>query len=281
MGPGRGVIQFVVLTFAISWLAWAPIVAFGWSTVEDPAGAILFMLGGFGPSLAGWWMLRRAGRRDTLRRLVDPRPIGGPLWWLALLGYPAVFALSVVLAVAAGGALPAFAGAAAWSNGLGALLGGLVVVLLLGPLSEEVGWRGFAQDALDAALGPLRGTLALGAVWWAWHLPLFAMPSTLHGTQGLLSAFAVGYFLTVVGYAVFFAWLHHRTGGSILVAVAAHFSINLTFAAAAPFDGSIIAVAAVLLAVAATVLAWRDPSLGARGGPAPHGNPSATGRARP
>ena len=139
---------------------------------------------------------------------------------MALLGYTLVFGLSAALTVVAGGAWPSFEGAA-WPTGPGALVGGLAVVMLLGPLSEEVGWRGFAQDPL-----------------------------------------AIGYLFTVLGYTVFFAWIHHRTGGSILAAVAAHFSINVTFAAAAPFDGSIIALATVLLAIAATVLAWRDPSLG-------------------
>ncbi len=264
MGSGSDIYRFVAFTFATSWLAWAPIVAFGWSTIEDPQGAILFMIGGFGPSLAGWWMLRRAGRTDTLRRLIDPRPISGRIALVALLGYPLVFAASAALVVLAGGAWPSFEGAASWLLGPPALAGGLLTVLLLGPLSEEVGWRGFAQDRLGSTLGHIRGTLVLGLVWWVWHLPLFWMPSTLLGSQGLFSAFAIGYLFTVLGYSVFFAGIHHRTGRSILVAVAAHYSINLTFAAAAPFDGTIIAVATVLLAIAATALAWRDPSLGAR-----------------
>lgn len=258
------VARFVALAFTFSWLAWAPIVAFGWSTVADPQGAILFLVGGFGPTVTGWWMLRRSGRRDTLRRLIDPRPIAGRIWLVALLGYPLVFALSSALTVVAGGAWPSFEGAAGWVSGPGALAGGLLLVALLGPISEEVGWRGFAQDRLGATLGPLSGTLVLGVVWWAWHLPLFWMPSTLHGSQGLLSAFAVGYLFTVLGYAVFLAWIHHRTGGAILAAVTTHVSINLTFAAAAPFDGTIIAVATVLLTIGAIVLARRDPSLGTR-----------------
>ena len=150
MGNGCAIVRFVALTFAISWLAWSPIVAFGWSTIDDPQAAILFMLGGFGPSLAGWWMLRRAARSDTQRRLIDPRPIPGRLWLVALLGYPLVFAVSAALVVVAGCAWPAFDGAGTWVSGPVALVGGLVIVLQLGPLSEEVGWRGFAQDRFGA-----------------------------------------------------------------------------------------------------------------------------------
>ncbi len=258
----RGVVRFVVATFAISWLAWTPVIAFGLHHADDPRGATLFLLGGFGPTIAGWWMLRRAGRRDTLRRLLDPRPIHGRWWAVILLGYPVVFALSSALNVAMGGAWPSFQGGAALLAGPAALFGGLAIVALLGPVAEEVGWRGYALDPLVARLGALGGTLVLGAVWWAWHLPLFWIPSTLHGSQGILSAFAIGYLFTVLGYAVFFTWIHHLTGASILAAVALHFSINLSFAVASPFDGTIIAIATVVLAVLAGLLAWRDPSLG-------------------
>ncbi len=72
----------------------------------------------------------------------------------------------------------------------------------------------------------------------------------------------LGASLFLLGYAVVFTWIHHHTGASILAAVALHFSINLTFAVAAPFDGAIIAIATVVLAVRAGLLAWRDPSLG-------------------
>lgn len=258
----RDLVRFALATFALSWLAWTPVIVFRLHHAEDPLGALLFLVGGFGPSVAGWWMLRRGGRRDTLRRLVDPRPIR-PRWWAVILvGYPVVFALSSALHVALGGTWPSFQGGAAYLAGPLALIGGLAIVALLGPISEEIGWRGYALDPLIALLGVVPGTLVLGVVWWAWHLPLFWIPSTLHGSQGILSAFAIGYLFTVLGYAVAFTWIHHRTGGSILAAVALHFSINLTFAVASPFDGAIIAIATVVLAVLAGVLVWRDPRLG-------------------
>lgn len=260
----RGIVTFTIATFAISWLAWTPVVVLGLHTTDDTLGLALFLLGGFGPSIAGWWMLRREGRRDTLRRLVDPRPIA-PVWWVAiLLGYPAAFVVSSVLNVAFGGAWPTFLGGVELLAGPLVFLGAIAIVVVRGPLSEEIGWRGYALDPLVDRLGSLRGTLVVGVLWWAWHLPLFWMPSTLHGSQGIVSAFTVGYLFTVLGYSVFFTWIHHRTGGSILAAVTLHFSINLTFVVAAPFDGAIIAIATVLLAVLAGLLAWRDPNLGRR-----------------
>lgn len=55
-----------------------------------------------------------------------------------------------------------------------------ITILFLGPLSEEFGWRGCAQDRLGARFTPLAGSLVLGVVWALWHLvwmPWFRQPA--------------------------------------------------------------------------------------------------------
>ena len=49
----------------------------------------------------------------------------------------------------------------------------LVAGIILGPLWEEPGWRGFALPRLQRQYGPLAGTLVLGFLWALWHAPGF------------------------------------------------------------------------------------------------------------
>jgi membrane protease YdiL (CAAX protease family) len=264
IGPG----SFLFLTFAASWICWAIVIAAGWHATADPRGAVLYLLGGFGPTVVGWWHLRAAGARDTLPRLVDPRRAGAATWLLALATYPVLFLLASAVHVTLGGAWPTWQGAQTLVQGPAAFAGGLAIVLLLGPVSEEVGWRGYALERFEARRGPLLATLLLGVAWWAWHLPLFFMEGTLHAGEGLLSPFAVGYLVTVLAYTVGFSWLVHRSRRSILIAVAAHVSVNGTLAWATPFDSGVFVAATVLVALLALELIRRDPRLGLPAGDA-------------
>lgn len=254
---------FFAATFALSWGCWAPVAWAGWHTQDHPWGAALFLLGGFGPSVVGAVFLLAQGVTvgELVGRLVDPRRLSATASVVALGFYPVAFAAAALGVAALGGGWPGFDVAGAWwASGTVGLLGALGFVLVLGPLSEEIGWRGYAVDALEPRMGFVASSLVIGAAWWAWHLPLFALDGTLHESQGLLSFFAFGYLLTVLGYSVVFQWAYRRTRASVGLAVAAHFVVNGLIAGAAPFDGTIFVFATVVvLVVAGGLVAYLGP----------------------
>jgi membrane protease YdiL (CAAX protease family) len=51
--------------------------------------------------------------------------------------------------------------------------------LVLFPLGEEFGWRGFAYPRLAQRHGPVVGSLVLGTVWGLWHLGMLFAPDPL------------------------------------------------------------------------------------------------------
>jgi len=83
----------------------------------------------------------------------------------------------------------------------------VLIMILLGGGQEELGWRGYISDPLEARLGAWLGNLVLGVIWAFWHLPLFFIP----GTSQTFMPFA-GFVLLTTGYAWFHAWVRQVSG---------------------------------------------------------------------
>lgn len=135
---------------------------------------------------------------------------------------------------------------------------------VIGGLGEELGWRAVLQRALDERVRPLIAAVAVGLIWAYWHLPV-----NLSGYNDpefpLLSAL-VTFPVSVVGFALMYAWLWRRSGGAVWPVAIVH-GANNTISAGfiVVADG---AVAETMASVAATSilgvvfgwLLWRDSS---------------------
>ncbi|MDP9049178.1 MAG: CPBP family intramembrane metalloprotease [Acidobacteriota bacterium] len=94
--------------------------------------------------------------------------------------------------------------------------------VLLYCVCEEIGWRGYLQDALSP-LSEAAQALTIGAMWFLWHMTLIRPGFQLRGDGIFLAALMFG------------AWGLGRTvraTGSIVVAACLHFVLNVLL-----FDG--------------------------------------------
>jgi membrane protease YdiL (CAAX protease family) len=260
MNESRKLTIFLAATFAWTWAFYAPLVVTGHSPYQMP-WMILLILGGAGPSIVGVALVLLTyspeERRDYWQRCFSLRRIR-LLWWLViLLIFPALFGLSIVLDRAAGGPVPGMvqlrdllANPAMWP--LAALIS-----FMSGPWSEEFGWRGVALDPLIRRFGLWTGTVLLGIVWAAWHLPLYFMPDTWHGQMGFKPA---GFWLFVaysVALSLIMTWIFVRTNRSILSGMLLHFTSNFTAQLLAPSSDGVEFWRAVLtLVVGAAGCVW-------------------------
>ena len=94
-------------------------------------------------------------------------------------------------------------------------------VFLVGGGNEELGWRGVALPRLQRSYPALVASLFIGVVWFAWHLPLFLVAGS---SQAGVPVYY--YTLAVVALSVVFTWLYNETGGSALMTVVLHESVN-------------------------------------------------------
>jgi hypothetical protein len=129
------------------------------------------------------------------------------------------------------------------------------VLVLIGGLGEETGWRGYLQPTLQRRFGPLAATGIVASVWAGWHLPQFFLIQTYQGFSiAMLPVFLLG----MAGGAVVLTWLFNHTR-SILACAVWHGLYNLAGASAAASAGSGV--------IAAAVVDLRRPRRGCSAGP--------------
>lgn len=229
----RPLTSFFVLAYLLTWIVWTPWVfgrdGAGWlPTSIDPAlvgylNAAAILAGPTGAALIVTAASEgRAGVVRLLARVVRWRVNVG--WYLfALVGVPL---LAVVGGIVYGGALPDLTGLGGPSFLLSYVPTYLLVVVLGGPLFEEIGWRGFALPRLQRRMAPVGAALVVGLLWCFWHLPQFFSPSWAESSGGGGPVGIGLYALTVVAFSVVIAWVFNNTRASVLLAILVHASID-------------------------------------------------------
>jgi membrane protease YdiL (CAAX protease family) len=223
--------RFFVLALGISWLTWVPLAVSGLEPFSMP-GILLFALGGLGPAAAELVLILRTAEavhvRDYWERVLDPRRI--ELRWALLIVcfFPVVNSLSLwVSALLNGTDLELLADPALFADPVGfVVFAGFI--LLFGPLPEELGWRGYALDGLQARWNALAASVILGVLWAVWHLPLFAMDGSFQHQLGWFTPLFWVFSLGLVFQSILYTWIYNNTNRSTLSAILFHFMTNLS-----------------------------------------------------
>lgn len=237
-----GVALYFALACGITWLLAVP-TATAWMGHKTPAPWAVACegLSAFGPLFAA---LLVAGPRRQLRDVFG-RWRTNPLWIALALLAP------VTLHLVATAVYAVFAGPpAAWFHP--PINGEQWAALVVFPLGEEFGWRGFAHSRMVRAHGLVTGSLLVGAVWGLWHLAYSITPAAA-GFD------AIEFGMTMIElplYALIIAWVFERANRSMAVAIAFHAGAHLDHIERAPRANpglhvlhlAVVAVVAVVLA---------------------------------
>jgi uncharacterized protein len=242
----RGVSVFLLSTLLGSWVPWTVLLVTSADPFAGPVATTLWILGGYGPTVAALLTARivdgRAGLRHLLAGLRRWR-VGR--WYLTLVLPLAVAPAAVLATVAAGPAVLELAGSGHWVL-LPAMLAGGV---LFGGF-EEVGWRGYLLPRLQPSMGSVAASVVIGLVWALWHAPLFLLQTTAQASFD-----PVAFTLHAVALSLVLTWLYDGSGGSVLLAVLFHGAVNGAYEAViggiAPeaIDGFLAPAAAAFLLV--------------------------------
>lgn len=184
--------EYLILTFVLMALGWGScgiISQLFDLTISNPLLRVLFMIGGFSPTVASYVALKRNQRissfRAWLKEVFDVKH--GFLTYFCVILFVFVYY---------------FLGCTINGFQMGAPVFMLVVILpmmLFGGGNEEVGWRMILQPELEKDFGFHGATLITAGIWWIWHFPLFFIRGTANSDMNF---FLFGIMCLALSYAL-------------------------------------------------------------------------------
>jgi len=240
---------YLAITFAITWSIAVLVLGFpDWFEAHFgplTSTSVFFYVAVWAPNVAAITLTSVRGGwpelKDLLSRLVRVR---APPWvWLtAIAFYPALMIIVQLISVAFG--QPLATGDVWLSVAVGVFN---LPALLLGPLGEELGWRGYLLPRMLQRMRPVAAALVVGTIWMVWHIPAF-FASGLPQSGMALPVFMIA----GLALSVYVTWLFVNANQSILIAgILPHAIVNAygTATGAMTWINAVVLVAGALLLV--------------------------------
>lgn len=231
-------ITWTVAVMAIGFPAWF-IATFGQLSDRSP----MFYAAVWAPNVASILLTLSRGEKGAFARLIAAllrwRVSLG--WWaIAILFYPALILIAQLINLALHQPV---APLSAWALVVSAIFS--LSALLLGPLGEELGWRGYLLPRVLERVSPAAAAVIVGFIWMTWHIPAFFVS----GLPQSGMSFGI-FFFGGIALSVFMTWIYVHTRSSILLSgVVFHTMVNACGARGAmtPVQGGVLVVSALLV----------------------------------
>jgi membrane protease YdiL (CAAX protease family) len=200
--------QFLIFTFAFSWLIWLPGVLTSFGVITIPSGLIrlLELVGAIGPAVAALYLTGRHEGKPGLKRVLISSFNVKAHWRFWLGAVAMLLALHAVARLLYSLIEPNLPQSDLLQSPIAIIPIFIVMFLVGGGLGEEIGWRGYALDLIQEKQTVLIASLLLFMVWSVWHFPLFFMSGT---NQSLIPIWL--WLLPVLPLSVMLTWVYNNT----------------------------------------------------------------------
>ena len=162
---------FLIVTFTISLLSFVLMLTItGAQSPESLVGLPIWLIAIWSPNIAAIiiWM----EKKEFTSKVQTAFSLPGFSWWLLLVLIPLLIAAFLLfIEIQKGNVIE-------WSKfKISFLLPLIIINLFMGPLGEELGWRGFLYPEIKSNYGWMASALIVGAIWTLWHAPLWLVDS--------------------------------------------------------------------------------------------------------
>ena len=254
--------KYFGLTILISWGLWSPLY------ISEELNEFWVLPGAWGPTITAilltWVNSGKVGLKSLFKKILIWK-VNVMYYLFAIFGILMIGLVSVTVNDILGGN---FFDITVVLEGMGIDNGDFGLALLLlpvfylintllgGPIAEELGWRGYAQELLQNKYSPNVSGLIIGFMWSIWHLPLFIFLPKAVGSMPIWF-----YIPLMTSMGLIFSWLYNKTNGSVLLAILLHGGMNFThgFLGADVFkDLKLLSIQVLFIIILAIILSRRN-----------------------
>ena len=258
-------VRFFLAAYLATWIPWLAAAYAVSRQGLEPYGALLTFAGLAGPCAAALVLTLTSGnaalKSDLKDRLINLSRIRPGFLAIAIVLPFAIMVMSIWLSLSLGQSSDQLQLSGAPNS-----MAMVILALVLAPLLEEMGWRGYGVDSLRARFGMTMATLLFGVLWCLWHAPLMLISGTYQNQVAMTGnpIFIANFFVSIIPAGIITNWLYYKNNRSIPAAVVLHSMLN---AAAVLLNAGQVAkcIATVLYAAAAVAVIAVDRGLFAEG----------------
>ena len=219
-------IRFYLTVFGLTWGFWIAALL----VKDTPAMFVFMVLGLFMPAVTAVVTVltskNKMLKEDLKRKIIGLYRIKPLSIIKAVLVFFVCVAVSIGISILFGGSPDQFRFTEDFSfsiNGSSALL-----TMVLASVIEEVGWRGYGEDAVGSYHTWFHETLIFGCIWGAWHLPLFLIPGTYQYTLKELGfVYVLNFLLSTIPVDFLQTWVYVKNNRSMLATAIFHLFLNV------------------------------------------------------
>lgn len=219
--------RFYIQVFALTWGFWILAIAFKNNT---PLLFLFMLLGLIMPAATAAVTVLASKNRmlidDLKRKLVGFYRIRPKYIIIPVLAFFAVVACSIGTSVLFGGSPDQFS----FTDGFSFSIGGTsaLLTIILASFIEEMGWRGYGEDAVGYYHNWFKESLIFGCVWACWHIPLFWVPGTYHyGLREMGWLYVINFLVSAVPVDFLQTWVYVKNNRSMLATMLFHLFLNV------------------------------------------------------
>lgn len=137
---------------------------------------------------------------------------------------------------------------------------GTAIPLVIAPIIEEIGWRGYGVDSIRAFYNLFTTSVIFGLLWAVWHLPAFFIKGYYHNQLWDLGiTYVINFFVSVFVIAFLMNWVYYKTGRSIPAVILFHSMLNfsLMLLRTEPFTKCLVTVLVFLSSIILILYDWQ------------------------